>query len=120
LARFNRRVTNPIQRLWAGKIPLFGIVVQVGRKSGKVYRTPVNVFDAPGGFALFLTYGPDRDWVRNLVAAGGGKLVHRGRTYEVTEPKVVPAAEAMNFLSKGSAALLKRMNLEYVLRLTAG
>jgi hypothetical protein len=31
LARFNRHVTNPIQRLWAGWAPTFGILEHVGR-----------------------------------------------------------------------------------------
>ena len=44
LARFNRHVTNPIQRRWAGVIPLHGIVEHTGRKSGRAYRTPVLVF----------------------------------------------------------------------------
>ena len=35
LARFNRHVTNPIQRLWAGWAPTMGILEHVGRKSGK-------------------------------------------------------------------------------------
>jgi len=35
LARFNRHVTNPVQRLWAGWLPPFGIVEHVGRRSGK-------------------------------------------------------------------------------------
>ena len=34
LARFNRYVTNPVQRLWAGA-PGMGILEHVGRKSGK-------------------------------------------------------------------------------------
>lgn len=38
VARFNRRVTNPIQRLWAGRAPTFGILEHVGRKSGKAFR----------------------------------------------------------------------------------
>lgn len=38
LARFNRYVTNPIQRLWAGWAPTFGILEHVGRKSGKTFR----------------------------------------------------------------------------------
>lgn len=38
VARFNRRVTNPIQRLWAGRAPTFGILEHVGRKSGKTFR----------------------------------------------------------------------------------
>lgn len=118
LARFNVHVTNPIQRVWAGKLPGFGIIEHTGRRSGKAYRTPVNVFYVPGGFAVFLTYGPDRDWVRNLKAAGGGKLVHRGRIYEVTDPRVLPAAEASQSLSKWPALLLRRLNVDQVLRLT--
>ena len=42
LARFNKVVTNPIQRRYAGRIPPFAIVEHVGRKSGRQYRTPVN------------------------------------------------------------------------------
>jgi hypothetical protein len=34
LARFNRHVTNPIQRMRAGWAPSFGILEHVGRKSG--------------------------------------------------------------------------------------
>ena len=44
LARFNRHFTNPIQSLWAGWAPTFGILEHVGRKSGKPYRTPLTVF----------------------------------------------------------------------------
>ena len=64
LARFNRHVTNPIQRLWAGWAPTFGILEHVGRKSGKPYRTPLTVFptnvDGQAGVAILLTYGTAR------------------------------------------------------------
>jgi hypothetical protein len=46
LARFNRHVTNPIQRMWAGWLPPFAILEHVGRRSGTPYRTPVNAFNA--------------------------------------------------------------------------
>ena len=76
LARFNRHVTNPIQRMWAGWAPSFGILEHVGRRSGTPYRTPLTVFnaevDGKPGVAILLTYGPDRDWLKNLNAAGGG------------------------------------------------
>jgi hypothetical protein len=42
LARFNRYVTNPVQRLWAGWGPSMGILEHVGRKSGKQFRTPTD------------------------------------------------------------------------------
>src|SRR4029077_1616295 len=42
LARINIAFTNRITGLFAGWLPGFGILTHVGRKSGKVYRTPIN------------------------------------------------------------------------------
>jgi deazaflavin-dependent oxidoreductase (nitroreductase family) len=94
LARFNRHVTNPVQRLWAGWAPAMGILEHVGRKSGKPYRTPLNVFSTDDGVAILLTYGPDRDWLKNITAAGGGHMRRYGKTIELADPQVMPKAEA--------------------------
>src|SRR5690348_1163368 len=94
LARFNRHVTNPVQRLWAGRAPTMGILIHVGRRSGKPYRTPLTVFSTRDGVAVLLTYGPDRDWLKNLTAAGGGTLRRHGRSFPVTNPRVMSKAEA--------------------------
>ena len=98
LAEFNRYFTNPIQRLWAGFVPGMGIIEHTGRKSGTRYRTPVNVFtaeiDGKPGLAILLTYGPNRDWVKNLAAAEGGEVKHYGRTATYAEPRVVSKAQA--------------------------
>ena len=72
LARINIAVTNRITGLFAGWLPGFGILTHVGRKSGKVYRTPVNVFRASNGFIIALTYSSQSEWVKNVLAAGGG------------------------------------------------
>jgi deazaflavin-dependent oxidoreductase (nitroreductase family) len=94
VARFNRHVTNPIQRLWAGRAPTFGILEHVGRKSGKTFRTPLTVFTTDDGVAILLTYGPDRDWLKNITKAGGGRITRRGHTFEVVDPQVVSKADA--------------------------
>ena len=94
LARFNRHVTNPIQRMWAGWAPTMGILEHVGRGSGKPYRTPLTVFSTDDGVAVLLAYGPNRDWLKNLTAAGHGRMQRYGTTFEVTEPQVVSKAEA--------------------------
>jgi deazaflavin-dependent oxidoreductase (nitroreductase family) len=105
LARFNRHVTNPIQRMWAGWAPPFAIIEHVGRRSGKPYRTPVNVFtaevDGKPGVAVLLTYGPDRDWLKNLTAAGSGRMRRNGKTFGITNPQVVTRAEAATHLTRG-------------------
>ena len=94
LARFNRHFTTPIQRLWAGWAPTFGILEHVGRKSGKPYRTPLTVFSTDDGVAILLTYGPNRDWLKNIASADGGQMKRYGKTFELTEPRVMPKAEA--------------------------
>jgi deazaflavin-dependent oxidoreductase (nitroreductase family) len=93
LARFNRHVTNPIQRRWAGVIPLHGILEHTGRRSGRVYRTPLLTFRRGDTVAFIVGYGPESDWVRNLRAAGAGGLQHRRRHYRLSEIAVLPAEE---------------------------
>ncbi len=94
LARFNRHVTNPVQRLWAGWAPGMGVLEHVGRRSGRVYRTPLMVFSTEEVVAILLTYGPDRDWLKNLNAAGGGRLRRHGRSHTVCNPQVMTREEA--------------------------
>jgi deazaflavin-dependent oxidoreductase (nitroreductase family) len=89
LARINIAFTNRITRLFAGWLPGFGILTHVGRKSGRVYLTPVNVFRAPNGFIVALTYSSQSEWVKNVLAAGGCELRTRGRKYQLSDPRVV-------------------------------
>jgi deazaflavin-dependent oxidoreductase (nitroreductase family) len=88
LARVNRVVTNRLTAPFARWLPGFGVLVHHGRRSGRQYRTPVNVFRTRDGYVIALTYGLT-DWARNLVAAGGGELLTRGRRVRLTEPQVV-------------------------------
>src|SRR5215467_13938632 len=89
LAKINIAFTNRITSLFAGWLPGFGILTHVGRKSGKVYRAPVNVFRAPNGFNIALTYSSQSEWVKNVLAAGGCELRTRGKKYQLSAPSVV-------------------------------
>ena len=89
LAKINIAFTNRITGLFAGWLPGFGIVTHVGRKSGRVYRTPVNLFRAPNGFIIALTYSSQCEWVKNVLAAGECELRTRGRKYRLSAPNVV-------------------------------
>jgi deazaflavin-dependent oxidoreductase (nitroreductase family) len=89
LARFNNQVTNKVSRPVAAHAPGFGVVVHRGRKSGREYRTPVNVFMRPGGLVIALTYGKESQWVRNVLAAGEADVMTRGRTHHVVNPRIV-------------------------------
>jgi deazaflavin-dependent oxidoreductase (nitroreductase family) len=93
VARFNKAVNNPIQRQYAWLLPPWLVVVHQGRKSGRVYRTPVDGFRKGDTLAIVVLYGENSDWIRNLLA-GAGQIVRGGRTYDVLDPRVINAADA--------------------------
>jgi deazaflavin-dependent oxidoreductase (nitroreductase family) len=89
LARLNRAGLNRVTRPIAPWMPGLGVVVHRGRRSGRLYRTPVNVFPRPDGYVFALTYGADADWVRNVQAAGGCELETRGRRVHLVSPHLI-------------------------------
>src|SRR5580693_8207689 len=89
VAAFHRAVTHRIAYRFATRLPGFGVVTNLGRKSGSLYRTPVNVFRELGGFLIALTYGRDSGWVKNVLAAGGCRLETRRVTYQLSAPVIV-------------------------------
>ncbi|HEY7360156.1 MAG TPA: nitroreductase family deazaflavin-dependent oxidoreductase [Streptosporangiaceae bacterium] len=88
VGQLNKVGLNRLTRHIAPWLPGFGVVVHRGRRSGRRYRTPVNVFPAGDGYLIALTYGPDTDWVKNVMAAGGCELETRGRTVRLVSPRV--------------------------------
>lgn len=85
---FTTRVVNPITRLVAGWFPGFGIARYTGRRSGKLYRTPMNVFRAGDDYVFALTYGADVLWVKNVLAAGTCELETMRRVVTLRDPVV--------------------------------
>jgi len=98
VAAFNLAVTNRITSRFADRLPGFGILTHVGRKSATIYRTPVNVFRAPEGFLIALTYGRDSEWVKYVLAAGRCKLETRGVRYQLSAPTIVHDPSRRPFL----------------------
>lgn len=88
-ARFTRTVVNPLAVQLAGLLPGMGIVTHVGRRSHRVYRTPVLVFRTKDGCRIALTYGREADWVQNALAHGAVRLTSLHRAHELTDPAIV-------------------------------
>jgi deazaflavin-dependent oxidoreductase (nitroreductase family) len=88
VARINRWVTNRLLTGLATRLPGFGVVIHIGRRSRRQYRTPVNVFRRGDRFIFALTYGLNSDWVRNVLAEGGCALETRGRTLRLSRPRL--------------------------------
>ncbi len=86
--QWNKVGLNRATRHIAPWLPGFGVVVHRGRRSGRRYQTPVNVFGTEDGYLFALTYGADTDWVRNVLAAGGCELHTGGRTVRLESPRL--------------------------------
>jgi deazaflavin-dependent oxidoreductase (nitroreductase family) len=83
---------NPLtRRLARSSFGPFAIVRHVGRRSGKHYETPIIVSRAEDGFVIELTYGPDVDWHKNVLAAGGCKVIWHGNEYAIDKVEPLDA-----------------------------
>jgi hypothetical protein len=61
-----------------------------GCKTGRTYRTPINVFRRGNDYFFFLTYGSDVQWVKNILATGSCSIETGGRVVELVEPERSP------------------------------
>jgi deazaflavin-dependent oxidoreductase (nitroreductase family) len=59
------------------------IIRHVGRTTGRPYETPVQAVATDDGFVIALPYGPNTDWLKNVLASGSATIVHEGNTYRV-------------------------------------
>jgi deazaflavin-dependent oxidoreductase (nitroreductase family) len=86
LTRVNLAFSNRLTRPFAGWLPWFCVIEHVGRSSGTVRQTPLNIFRRGDRYVVALTYGPDVDWLKNVEAAGGCRVRTMGRWVSLTSP----------------------------------
>jgi deazaflavin-dependent oxidoreductase (nitroreductase family) len=86
--QWNKAGLNRVTRHIAPWMPGFGVVIHRGRRSGRLYQTPVSVFVTEDGYLFALTYGSDTDWVKNVLAAGGCELRTHGRAIKLSSPRL--------------------------------
>jgi deazaflavin-dependent oxidoreductase (nitroreductase family) len=87
------RYVDPVLRPIAAKAPFFGVITHRGRTSGRIYRTPINVFRQEDTYLFFLTYGSDVQWVKNVLAAGSCSLETRGKVVDLVQPELITDPE---------------------------
>ena len=102
VARFNKRVTNRIQGVYAWLVPPWAVILHRGRRSGRPYRTPLFAFRRGRTLVIALLYGEESEWLRNL-RRGGGHVVRAGRTFTVGPPDIVETSEAVALLARLSS-----------------
>lgn len=107
MANFNKRVTNPTARSLTPWLPFLGTLEHVGRKSGNRYFTPLLVFETDDGYAILIGYGPQTDWVKNVLAGGPTVLHKRGRAIALSDPRIVGKDEAAGLVIPRSRLLYR-------------
>ena len=80
-----------------------GTLEHVGRKSGKRYRTPLNIFDTDDGYVIPVGYGLESHWVQNVLAGGPATIHKHGKTVPVANPRLVSKAEAAPLVNPAPA-----------------
>ena len=90
------KVLNPVIVKFAGRrhFGMAGQIQHVGRRSGKVYITPVTAHMHGNVIVIALTFGNQSDWARNVRAAGGCTIRINGRTFQAINPRFLSREEA--------------------------
>ncbi|WP_022888591.1 nitroreductase/quinone reductase family protein [Agromyces italicus] len=73
----------------------FALIRHTGRKSGRSFETPLILARVPEGFVAELTYGPEVNWYRNVVAANRATVVWQGREFTVVGVEPIETAAGL-------------------------
>jgi deazaflavin-dependent oxidoreductase (nitroreductase family) len=90
------RYVNPLILVIAGRrwMPIVGVLRHRGRRTGRVFLTPLGMRPMGEAFVFPLTFGDDAAWYQNIKSAGWCAVTYRGREVELIEPEVVDFAVA--------------------------
>lgn len=116
VARLFVPVTRPLAgtrwfRLWA-------IVEHDGRRSGRRYRTTVVARRVEDGFIIPMPFGPDTQWAKNVIAAGGCSIRWAGGTYATVAPQTIDLATAAAAFSGLQRRILEAFRADRYMRVT--
>jgi deazaflavin-dependent oxidoreductase (nitroreductase family) len=116
--RVNRSVTNPrVMRTAGSAHTQTSVIAHVGRKSGRVYETPVDIISATTGLLIALPYGTRVDWLRNVVAAGSATVVTHGDRVDVERPTIVATADVAALIPRRTLRTLRLLGVNQCLHL---
>jgi deazaflavin-dependent oxidoreductase (nitroreductase family) len=114
----NKYVTNKVMIHISGKkFGHFAILSHIGRKSGKLYRTPIIAEPIQGGFVIALTYGKKVDWYENVAAKGSCSLHWKNKDYQLINPEFIDKEVGVLAFPTTIRSVLKKIGIQYYLKL---
>jgi deazaflavin-dependent oxidoreductase (nitroreductase family) len=118
LAALTTHVFNPIMGLFAGSLPGLALLTHRGRRTGRVYRTPLLVLTRDDHYLIGLWYGTNVHWVKNVLARGECEMRIRGRNIRMVAPELV-APPVLQLLPPPLALAGRMVHLSHLVRLRA-
>lgn len=113
-----KHTLNPLTRRLAGTpYGPFVIIKHVGRRSGKVFETPIIARRAADGFVIELTYGPNVDWYKNVQTAGGCTVVWHGQEFVINHLEPMDAESGRTAFSGAQQQILKLLGRTHFVKL---
>jgi deazaflavin-dependent oxidoreductase (nitroreductase family) len=114
---FNKHITNRITRRFASSSRgPFAVIRHVGRRSGKPYETMLMIWPVGDDFVIVLTYGPEVDWYRNLLAAEHASVLWHRKVYAIEKPEPLEKATAMTAFPPFIRQILGRLSVQDFVR----
>ena len=115
---FNKYIFNRITLKIAGtgKSP-FSILRHIGRKSGRIYQTPVLASYVGETVIIPLSYGKNVDWLRNVLAQGGCEVHWQSKWMGAINPMIIDSETAFSILPENRHKLFQRFRMEKFLHM---
>ena len=91
---FNKHFFNRIT-LWLskrGKGP-YSVITHKGRRTGRIYKTPVLATFVDDFIFIPLSYGDHVDWLRNVLAYDSCKILWKSKEITAIDPEVIEAGQ---------------------------
>lgn len=110
---------NPLtRRLGHSSIGPITIIQHVGRRSGKHYETPIIAAQLNKDFVIELTYGPDVDWYKNVLAAGGCTLIWHGKSYVIDKLEPLDAETGLSAFPLPAQLVLQLLQRQHFVKMS--
>ena len=116
VGKLNKVATNKVLVHLAGHGPFIELE-HVGRRSGRVYRVPLNAFRTGDTVTFALTYGPRVDWLRNVRAAGGCRVRLGREILTLGAPVDLPTEVGLARMPAPARVVLRLVRVDYLVEM---
>jgi deazaflavin-dependent oxidoreductase (nitroreductase family) len=119
VVRYAARLINPLILLIAGRrwMPILGVLRHRGRRSGRIYATPLGMRPLGNAFLMPRTFGENAAWYLNVLAAGWCTVTYKGREHTLIDPQVVDYATAAPAFPRYELLQFRAVGINEFLRL---